>query len=244
MINIAICDDQPIHLVKLVEMINRICLYDIPEKLDCKTYDGFYTAKQVINFLKNNSINILFLDIEMEGMNGFELAALLKSEFPEMIIIFVSAYENYVYNAFKYAPFRFLRKSRLEEELKPALVAAVESLITMNKTIEIKTADGCYETRLSDIIFFESEKNYLIAHLIGNKVYRFRNTITGIYEALQNDDFYKIHQAYVINLANIKRISGSTEVVMCNDKTLPISSRNVQGFKKAYMEYTNRRIAK
>ena len=47
----------------------------------------------------------------------------------------------------------------------------------MNKTIEIKTADGCYETRLSDIIFFESEKNYLIAHLIGNKVYRGDSTM-------------------------------------------------------------------
>ena len=65
-----------------------------------------------------------------------------------------------------------------------------------------------------------------------------------IIEQLKDDDFYKIHQAYVINLANIKRISGYSEVIMCNGVTLPISSRNAPGFKKAYMDYTNRRIAK
>ena len=250
MIQIAICDDQPIHLRKLEKMVREICLYRIPEKFDCRTCDGFYSAEDVIEFLKKNMINILFLDIELDGMNGFELASILNKEFPEVIIIFVSAYENYVYSAFEYAPFRFLRKTHLKEELEPstvakfALLAAIDSLMSMNKAIEIKTANGKYEVRLADIIYFESEKNYLVANLIGNKQYRFRNTISGIFEQLKDDDFYKIHQAYVINLANIKRISGYSEVIMCNGVTLPISSRNAPGFKKAYMDYTNRRIAK
>ena len=174
MINIAICDDQHAHLTKLAQMINEICLYKIPEKYDCRAYNGFYSAEDVISFLRNNMINILFLDIEMKGMNGFELAALLNKEFPHIIIIFVSAYENYVYNAFEYAPFRFLRKSRLNEELEPALIAAIESLMLINKKIELKTSDGSFETRLTDIEYFESEKNYLIAHIVGNKTYRFR----------------------------------------------------------------------
>ncbi len=244
MIQIAICDDQPIHLRKLEKMVREICLYRISEKFDCRTCDGFYSAEDVIEFLKKNMINILFLDIELDGMNGFELASILNKEFPEVIIIFVSAYENYVYSAFEYAPFRFLRKAHLKKELEPALIAAVDTLMSINKKMALKTSDGTFETRLADIIYFESEKNYLIAHLVGNKAYRFRDTITGIIEELQNDDFYKIHQAYVINLANIRRISGYSEVLMCNGVTLPISSRNAPGFKKAYMDYTNRRIAK
>ena len=185
MINIAICDDQHAHLTKLAQMINEICLYKIPEKYDCRAYNGFYSAEDVISFLRNNMINILFLDIEMKGMNGFE-----------------------------YAPFRFLRKSRLNEELEPALIAAIESLMLINKKIELKTSDGSFETRLTDIEYFESEKNYLIAHIVGNKTYRFRNTITEIFQELKNDDFFKIHQAYVINHANIKRNSGYSEFIM------------------------------
>ena len=176
-------------------------------------------------------------------MNGFELAAILNQEFPDIIIIFVSAYENYVYSAFKYTPFRFLRKSCLKDELESALLDAIDSLMSKNKTIELNTTEGKFETRLSDIIYFESEKNYLVVHLLGNRIYRFRNTIAGISEQLKDDDFYKIHQSIVINLANIKRISGYSDVIMCNGDTLPISLRNMSGFKKAYMEYTNRRFS-
>lgn len=244
MIQIAICDDQPIHMRRLAQMIRDICARKIPDEFDCQTYEGFYSAEDIIKYLKKNTINILFLDIELDGMNGFELAALLNREFPEIIIIFVSAYENYVYSAFEYAPFRFLRKSHLNEELESALVAAVSNMMSKNKTIVLNTSDGKFETRLADIIYFESEKNYLIARLVGNMTYRFRNTVSGISDQLKNDDFYKIHQAFVINLANIKRISGYSDVIMCNGETLPISSRNASGFKKAYMDFTNRRFTK
>ena len=87
MINIAVCDDQPIHLRKIMKMVRDTCLYKIPEKMDCRSYDGFYSAEKVISFLKTNKIDILFLDIEMEGMNGFELAGLLKKEFPGVTLI-------------------------------------------------------------------------------------------------------------------------------------------------------------
>ena len=225
-------------------MIQDICAYKVPEKFDCRTYEGFYSAECIIDYLKKHVINILFLDIELEGMSGFELAAVLNREFPDIIIIFVSAYENFVYSAFKYTPFRFLRKSCLEDELESALLDAIDSLTSKNKVIELNTAEGKIETRLSDIVYFESEKNYLIAHLLGNESYRFRNTIAGIFEQLKDDGFYKIHQSFVINLENIKRISGHSDVIMCNGVTLPISLRNASGFKKAYMEYTNRRLVK
>ena len=110
MINIAVCDDQIYHVKQLVKMIRKICDFKVPEQVDYRADDGFYSAEDVIDFLKHNRINILFLDIEMTGMNGFELASVLNREFPEIIIIFVSAYENYVYNAFESAPSRFLGK--------------------------------------------------------------------------------------------------------------------------------------
>lgn len=243
MIQIAVCDDQPIHMRRLTQMIRDICAYRIPEKFDCQTYEGFYSAQDIIDYLKKNIINILFLDIELEGMNGFELASILNKEFPDIIIIFVSAYENYVYSAFKYMPFRFLRKTHLKDELEPALVDAIDYLMSKNKIIELNTAEGRFNTRLSDIIYFESDRNYLVVHMVGNITYRFRNTIANISGQLKDDDFYKIHQSLVINLANIKRISGSSDVIMCNGDVLPISMRNMSGFKKAYMAYTNRRLA-
>lgn len=244
MINIAVCDDQIYHVKQLVKMIRKICVFKVPEQFDCRAYDGFYSAEDVIDFLKHNRINILFLDIEMTGMNGFELASVLNREFPEIIIIFVSAYENYVYSAFEYAPFRFLRKTHLEEELEPALLAAIDKLMSLHKTMIFDTVDGKLELRLADIIYFESDRNYFLIHHTGRDVYRCRGTVTEVAEQTKDDDFCRIHQAFVVNLANIKRTEGYSNVIMNNGDELPISARRMTEFKKAYMEYTNRRFSK
>ena len=56
MIQIAVCDDQPIHMRRLTQMIRDICAYRIPEKFDCQTYEGFYSAQDIIDYLKKNII--------------------------------------------------------------------------------------------------------------------------------------------------------------------------------------------
>lgn len=68
--------------------------------------------------------------------------------------------------------------------------------------------------------------------------------VTEVAEQTKDDDFCRIHQAFVVNLANIKRTEGYSNVIMNNGDELPISARRMTEFKKAYMEYTNRRFSK
>ena len=244
MIQIAVCDDQLVPMKRLMQKIRKICAVRVPERYDCRAANGFSSAEEVMRFLEEHRINILFLDIEMKGMNGFELAEQLNQKYPDVIIIFVSAYENYVYSAFQYAPFRFLRKTHLAEELEPALLAAIDKIMILNKTVEIDSVEGPVEIRVSDIIYFESDRNYIVAHMTGGEICRFRGTLTHLTEDMKNFDFCRIHQAYLINLANIKRTDGSAAVIMSNGEDLPISFRKSPGFKAAYMDYTNRRFVK
>ena len=244
MINIAVCDDQAIHKDRLTRMIREICAEQVPEKLDCRIYNKFSRAADITDFLKTNSIDILFLDIEMDGMNGFELASVLNKESPDTIIIFVSSYENYVYSAFEYAPFRFLRKTHLKEELMPALLSALQKLTAQVKTIELNTSEGPVSVRLSDILYFESSKNYVTAHLAGSRTYRFRSTLGAIAEQRAEDDFFRIQNSYVINLAHIKRIAGAASVVMDNGAAIPVSSNAAREFRMAYLDFTRRCFTK
>lgn len=243
MIRIAVCDDDPAHSELILKLI-REANVDFSESLDCITLAGFRGAPEVMEYLEENVINVLFLDIELKGMSGFELAAELNRRFPEIIIIFVSAYDDYVFRSFEYEPFRFIRKSRLAEELKPALAAAVEKYISSGKTVVIDTVDGSIELRLDDILYFESSKNYTVAHVAGNKDYRFRSTLSQLEERLKADGFCRIHQAFVVNLSNIKRIRGRSKVLMKNGTELPVSVRRSSDFKNDYMEFTKRRFVK
>ena len=243
MIYIAVCDDQIDHMKRLFQRVQAAC-EKIPKRFDCHVYDGFLSAEKVIEFMSSNPINILLLDIELKGINGFELAARINDEYPDTIIIFVSSYENYVFKAFEYEPFRFIRKTRLDDELEPALLAAVDKHLRADKTFPIDSTDGKLEIRYKDILYFESSRNYLVVHTIGGRNYSFRSTLTALDEKMKGEDFCKIHQAYVIYLPNVKRIEGSKSVTVKDGTVLPISAKQKSVFKEVYMEYTSRRFAK
>ncbi len=243
MIYIAVCDDQIDHMKRLFQKVQAVC-EKIPKRFDCHVYDGFLSAERVIDFMSTRPISILFLDIELKGINGFELASRINEEYPETIIIFVSSYENYVFKSFEYEPFRFIRKSHLDDELEPALLAAVDKHLRAGKTFLVDSTSGKLEIRHKDILYFESSHNYLVVHTVGGRNYSFRSTLTTLEEKLKGEDFCRIHHAYIVYLPSIKRIEGSASVIMKDDTTLPISARQKNVFKEAYIEYTNRRFAK
>ncbi len=243
MINIAICDDQAEHVKKLQDLIEKARVA-MPERLECHICGAFRSADKVEAFMSESPVNILFLDIELKGENGFELAARLNDAHPDIIIIFVSSYENYVFRAFEYEPFRFIRKAMLEEELAPALYAACEKYLGSGRTMLIDAVDGAVTVRQKDIVYFESLRNYSVAHTLDGGKFKFRSTLAQLEEKFGKDDFCRIHNAYVINLANVKRIDGSSGVVMKDDTKLAVGARHRGAFKAAYMEFTNKRFAK
>ena len=124
------------------------------------------------------------------------------------------------------------------------LYAACEKHLRSGKTFILDSVNGRIELRQKDIYYFESERNYLIAHTAGNGAVRSRGTLSRLAEELKADDFCRIHNAFVINLANVKRIEGVACVVMKDDTGLPVGAKYRGAFKSAYMEFTNRRFAK
>ena len=140
--------------------------------------------------------------------------------------------------------FFFLLPNHLDEELEPALLAAVDKHLRAGKTFLIDSTDGQLEIRHKDILYFESSHNYLVVHTTGGRNYTFRSTLTTLDEKMKSEDFCRIHHAYIVYLPNIKRIEGSTKVIMKDGTELPISAKKKSIFKDAFMEYTNRRFAK
>ena len=235
MIRIFAIDDQPEFLdllTKEVKCVSEILKIDV--LLSC------YTDVKCINF--SDSFDIFFLDIEMPEKSGFEISA----EFTEkqVKIVYVTAIENYVFKSFEYEPFRFIRKSHLDDELEPALLAAVDKHLRAGKTFLVDSTSGKLEIRHKDILYFESSHNYLVVHTVGGRNYSFRSTLTTLEEKLKGEDFCRIHHAYIVYLPSIKRIEGSASVIMKDNTMLPISARQKNVFKEAYIEYTNRRFAK
>jgi len=244
MINIAVCDDNSQFANLLTQHLKKLSAYKIPERVDCRFAPIFSSAKEVLDYLKNNVIDVLFLDIDMPEMNGFELAKSLCAAHPDIIIIFVSSYEEFVYSSFEYCPFRFLRKAHLTEELDITFQKVVEKCILNNETLLFNSTEGEVLLRLKDIIFFEGQKNYYVIYTVSGKEYKCRGTMDSLEAVMRNYDFFRIHASFIVSHEQIESVNNDGFVNMKNNKRLSISRRRAAPFKDAYMEFIRRRISR
>lgn len=244
MLTIAICDDNPIFARSLAKKIHQLCAYKLPERIDCQIAPIFNSAEQVITFLKRQSINILFLDIDMPTINGFKLAEILCENYPDTIIIFVSSYEDFVYSSFEYYPFRFLRKNHLEQELPITFQKVIEKCIFDNELLTFNTTLGEQILRVKDIVFFEGQKNYYNIYTTSNKSYKCRGTMESVEQLVSTYDFFRVHAAFIVNEDLIDNFDNSGYVTMKNGTQISISKRRLTAFRESYMKFIRKKFSK
>jgi DNA-binding LytR/AlgR family response regulator len=237
MLTIGICDDNIRFASFLQDKLDHLC-FSLPEHLEYKIY-CFHTAHEVLSFAKKNPVHILFLDIEMPETNGFELANQLQALHLNTLLIFVSSHDSFVYQSFRYQPFRFLRKDYLDEELPVAFQDAVHTYLTENNVYVFRTTIGKQNLSLKNILYIESQKNYIRIHCFNNQ-YTCRSTLTEISTTLSQHNFIRIHAGYLINLQNVKNLE-QNHVVLVSDIKLPISKKYLTAFKNKYAIFLQRR---
>ena len=244
MITIAICDDNAEFASLLRAHLQRLCAYSVPERIDVHLAPTFHSAGEVLSYLEQSTIDILFLDIDMPRTSGFELAKTLCSVYPETVIIFVSSYEEFVYSSFEFCPFQFLRKAHLDKELPSTLERVIKKCVLDTETLLFDTADGDIVLRIRDILYFEGERNYYHIYTAGGRIYRCRGTMKELERVLEKYDFFRIHSAYIVNLEHIESIGSQGYLIMKNQKSLSISKKRASLFKHSYMQFTRRRVSK
>lgn len=240
---IGICDDNPHFALMLSQKIHDLCAFHLSERIDCKVLPLFNSAVTVKEYLKTRTINVLFLDIDMPDVNGFQLAEYIREEHPDTVIVFVSAYEDFVYSSFDYSPFRFLRKSHLIVELPETFDKIVQRCLLDKEALVFDTTEGEVLLRIKDIILFEGQKNYYEIKMTSGKFYKCRGTLNSVEEIVSKYDFFRVHSSYIINFEHIKKLDND-HIFMHSDENINISRRKYGEFKTSYMEFIRRRMTR
>lgn len=235
---IALCDDNVGFLNLLKDLVEKKFREIISPKHDIM-FEKFNSGRSILEFANTHKISVLFLDVDMPEMTGFEVAKILGNENKEMLIIFMSAYDNFVYESFDYSPFMFVRKSSLVEDLRKIVVRINDRLFAPIKYLELHLLDDIVNVEIKKILYFECEKNYYSVNLIGGEKYIGRGTMKSIEEKVKELDFYRIHAGYVVNLEYVGRITGDG-FLRVGGIQLPIAQKRINDFKKVYSEYTRR----
>ena len=150
--NIVICDDFESDALAAKEVIKRTA-----QELHIKTeFDIYSNATEVERklLMKKEPADILILDIDMPEISGLELAERLRADNEDIIIIFLSAHEEFVFKAIEFQPFRYIRKIRLDAEMPLAIRSAVRVIEkNSDKQIVLNTDDGEMKVMISEIMY-------------------------------------------------------------------------------------------
>lgn len=204
---------------------------------------GFVSeAVKMINTLKPD---LLFLDIELEDGSGFDI--LKQIETFSAKIIFITAYNQYAINAFKYSAVDYLLKPidpidlqeavkrakksiNNETEHKELLVLLKNNINKKGQKIVLKTSEQRYVISVNDIIRLEADGAYTLFITNDQKIIISKN-IKYYQELLDGSVFIRCHQSHLINKNHIKGINNSGKLIMSNNDLVSISSRKKSEIK-------------
>lgn len=234
-INIVVCDDDQDFLDNIQKE-----LFHLANTLNIAIETYLYTdGNKVVDLIYNDKedFDILFLDIDMPDISGLEVAKKLREKGSDIIFIFISAHEQYVFDSIEYNPFRYIRKNRVKKELPVAMRAARSRLAELEDNyIVVKTEYEEVKIKHSDIMYFETAARKVGIHLSNGEVLAVRKTIKELCEELNNEDFIRIHSGCVANVKYIDKFS-SYDITLDNGEQLIVSRTRVKNVKTALMNY-------
>ena len=226
---IAICDDeekQRVYIKSLVERWLRQTFHHVK-------IQEYASSEQFLFEQAYDRTQILFLDIEMEKMDGIALAREIRKHNRQMQIVFVTGYMEYIQEGYDVEALHYLLKPVSQEKIDSVLERAVERLKTADAVFLVECGGEVLRLPLKEIRFIESNRNYNIIH--ADNDYEMRGTLSELEEKL-DEAFVRVGRSCLVNLHYVRRI-GKTELILNTGENLPVPRGSYKKLNEAFIKY-------
>ncbi len=236
--NIAICDDNPIILGQL-ETIIETSINRQHEILNC---DVFLSGNDLLNKIStdNKVYQIYLLDIEMPGINGLQVAEIIRENDDKAIVIFLTSHKQLMQKAFDVLAFYFLLKLLDENELKHIIRKAIDKINSSRNLFYFQVSKSKYCIPYESILYFESDKRLVKVHT-EKELYSYYDTMQNLMKKLNLSVFVQTHASFIVNLNYVKILQGDV-VVLTNNCMIPVSKKYIKDFNKCYRDFILKRM--
>jgi len=230
-----IVDDEPLAIEKLAEYISRIPALELQA--------SFNNAIQAMEFLRDHSTDLMFLDIQMDTFTGIQLLEIMRN--PPKVVI-TTAYDSFALKGYELDVSDYLLKPiSFERFLKAANKVCEEIRIRRNLMpsqslgngekatpdfIFIKADYRIHKVRLRDILFIEGMKDYLRIHLPNERIMTLMS-FGKMEKVLPTERFMRVHKSFIVSLEKIDRIE--RHFILVGSHKIPIGNK----YRKAFFDY-------
>lgn len=222
MLRIAICDDETeardalrFQLEKIIDENSEEIVYEFTSGVNAEKWLRKYPGQ----------IDLLFLDVEMSGMNGMETAERIRTFDENLLIVFVTGYQDYVFDGYRVGALDYVIKpvglQRLREVYDRVKHILKERL---QETFIVKNSDGIYRFHYEEILYFYSDRR-LVKLVTLRGIYPFYEKLDAL-EKKMGRSFVRIHQRYLVNGKKVTHIGRTSLDILGQNRemqNLPIS---------------------
>ena len=237
MFRIAICDDESLFAEELKELLSGYMM----EKGLVFEIDIYGSGEALIELgIEVIKYTAVFLDINMEKIDGIKAAEKIREVSREVFIVFVTAFVNYSLEGYRLDVVRYLLKGNVDfpsmvNECVDALVDKLSYSVTKR---EFDFKEGKREISLERLLYVESNLHKLEFHVMEDdlKIYTMYETLNALESKLVEKDFVRIHQSYLVNIKYIKNVV-RYKVVLTNGIELVIPKARYTYVKEQFILY-------
>ncbi len=230
MINCIAIDDEPLALRQMVSYINKTPFLNLIGEFD--------SALAALDFIKNNDLCLMFLDINMPDMNGIDFVRTLKIA-PK--VIFTTAYSEYAVDGFKVDAIDYLLKPISYADFLKAAEKARERIHGINSEsnllksndqyLFIKSDYKIFRINLAEIKYIEAQREYLNIYIENQKPVLTLMSMKKMEKFLPSEQFMRIHRSYIVNLDKINVIE-RFRIIFDDSVYIPVGEKYKAEFQK------------
>ena len=227
MVKIGICDDEPEMRKHLRQILEQVLQLQGVEYLISESESG----EELTAGISCLDIDILFLDIEMRSLDGIETAKLLRRKGMKGIIIFVTAYPDFVFQGYEVHAFHYILKPYRKEKIEEVLRQALHELdLSKEQYFVIEQKARVIRIPLSQTIAFQSDRRKVEA-LLEEDFVAFYGRIDEVYRELPSC-FIRIHNRYIVNLNYVTTLERDRCIL--GSRSFPVSRAFRQELETAF----------
>lgn len=229
---ILICDDNEIILKKYKMILEGyLDAHNI-----CFTLNLFSTPDRVLLFAKHNYIDLAFLDIELAGENGIELAKKLNYLQPGCQIVYLTNYLEYATEVYDTRHNAYVLKKQFPERVAQVMEKVLASMKRDEKKIAISDGKNMFLLLEKELVLVERCQRYTILHMENGEKYKTKEKLLEVEKLLDKKLFMRCHNSYLVSMMHIKQYRRNA-VLLDNDTEITISRQYIKPVREQFLGF-------
>lgn len=235
MYNIAICDDEPDFVDEMQHYIQRY-QEENGEEIRVLVFKNGLELTQ--NY--DESIDLIFLDIQMDKMDGLETAKHVREKDQEVGIIFLTSLKQHALEGYQYQAVNYLVKPMKYIRLKNELNRWIEKCRKKNPCIVVSNDRGTFKVAVNELHYIETYKRNLLLHTDDGNVISYES-MKALEQRLSTFGFYRCHAGYLVNMGFVKNVE-KLKITLSTGETVYVSKPKKKGFMTALAGYLGKML--